>query len=154
MNNGMSIKRSNIVEEVKTMKYDVVIVGAGPSGISCAIELQKNGISNCVIDKCDFPRKKLCGGLITQKTYNLISGLFHDESDLEELFAESKTTQDVWFFNIKELVSTVRTNSIFRIVDRESFDYSMLKQYLKMGGVFYSGETVDSLDCLSKKIFI
>ena len=31
--------------------YDILIIGAGPSGLSCAIEAKKNGLSYIVIDK-------------------------------------------------------------------------------------------------------
>lgn len=49
--------------------YDVVIIGAGPSGISCALNLLLNGINNIlVIEKYKFPRYKCCAGYITGKT--------------------------------------------------------------------------------------
>ena len=31
--------------------FDVIIIGAGPIGLSCAIEAQKNGLSPCILEK-------------------------------------------------------------------------------------------------------
>ena len=70
--------------------YDVVIIGAGPAGMGCAVELMKNGVSPCVIDKAVFPRKKTCAGLVTGKTYKLIEGIF-DGMDTDGLFCFTST---------------------------------------------------------------
>jgi len=44
---------------------DVLIVGGGPAGSSCAWGLRESGLDTLVIDRCKFPRHKLCGGWIT-----------------------------------------------------------------------------------------
>ena len=44
---------------------DVVIVGGGPAGSTCAWALRKAGIDSLVLDAQDFPRTKLCAGWIT-----------------------------------------------------------------------------------------
>ena len=41
------------------MHYDVVIIGAGPSGIAAGHNIINNNISCCIIDKQKFPRNKL-----------------------------------------------------------------------------------------------
>lgn len=45
--------------------YDVVIVGAGPSGSSAAIRLANSDQSVLLIDKARFPRHKLCGEFVS-----------------------------------------------------------------------------------------
>jgi len=45
--------------------FDVLIVGGGPAGSSCARELCKAGLSVAVLDKSEFPRDKVCAGWIT-----------------------------------------------------------------------------------------
>ncbi len=45
----------------------VIIIGGGPAGATCARELGKHGIDVLVLDKCEFPRTKLCAGWITPK---------------------------------------------------------------------------------------
>lgn len=44
---------------------DVLIVGAGPAGTSCAWELRNSGLKTIILDKHIFPRDKVCGGWIT-----------------------------------------------------------------------------------------
>jgi menaquinone-9 beta-reductase len=44
---------------------DVLIVGGGPAGSSCAWELRRAGLDTVILDKSAFPRNKTCGGWIT-----------------------------------------------------------------------------------------
>jgi geranylgeranyl reductase family protein len=53
--------------------FDVVIVGAGPSGSACAYWLSRAGWSVCLIEKKTFPREKTCGdGLTPRSVHQLI----------------------------------------------------------------------------------
>ena len=61
------------------MKYDVVIIGAGPAGVAAAHNLINNNISCVLIDKQKFPRNKLCAGGITSKSFELMKILKLDE---------------------------------------------------------------------------
>lgn len=44
---------------------DVVVVGAGPAGSTCARYLRRHGLDVVLIDKARFPRDKACAGWIT-----------------------------------------------------------------------------------------
>jgi geranylgeranyl reductase family protein len=44
---------------------DVLIVGGGPAGSSCAWKLRDSGLRVTILDKQVFPRDKVCGGWIT-----------------------------------------------------------------------------------------
>lgn len=47
--------------------YDVVIVGAGPGGLSCARSLSGSGLSVLVLEKNDRLGRKICSGEISPK---------------------------------------------------------------------------------------
>ncbi len=55
--------------------YDVVIVGAGPSGSSCAAFLATKGHSVLLLDKAVFPRDKTCGDGISGKSTRILKDL-------------------------------------------------------------------------------
>ena len=44
---------------------DVLIVGGGPAGSSCAWKLRHSGLDVVILDREVFPRNKVCGGWIT-----------------------------------------------------------------------------------------
>lgn len=44
---------------------EVLIVGGGPAGSSCAWKLRQAGVDVMVVDKAQFPRHKVCAGWIT-----------------------------------------------------------------------------------------
>lgn len=46
---------------------DVIVVGAGPAGLACALDLQLAGYQVLVLDKKLFPRFKPCAGGVTIK---------------------------------------------------------------------------------------
>jgi flavin-dependent dehydrogenase len=52
--------------------FDVIVVGAGPSGTAAAYRLKRFGYRVLLVDKQQFPRVKPCGGGISIKALNLI----------------------------------------------------------------------------------
>jgi menaquinone-9 beta-reductase len=53
--------------------FDVVIVGAGPSGSACAYWLAQAGWSVCLVEKKDFPREKTCGDGLTPRAVHQLA---------------------------------------------------------------------------------
>ncbi|MBP6532493.1 MAG: geranylgeranyl reductase family protein [Bacteroidia bacterium] len=57
-----------------TAKYfDVIIVGAGPAGSTCAMTLSGHGLKVAVFEKCTFPRDKVCGDAIGSRVRKVLS---------------------------------------------------------------------------------
>ena len=54
------------------MRYDVIVVGAGPAGSTTARECASRGLSVLALDKAEFPRDKPCGGAVTVRAAGLL----------------------------------------------------------------------------------
>ena len=54
------------------MKYDVIVIGAGPNGLSAAIEVAQAGFSVCLLEA----NEKIGGGVRTEEL--TLPGFFHD----------------------------------------------------------------------------
>ncbi len=59
-------------------KFDVIIVGAGPSGTICAMQLAKKGFNIALIDKEIFPRDKICGDALSLDIENQLQRIDKD----------------------------------------------------------------------------
>lgn len=62
-------------------KFDVVIVGGGCAGSAAGTILARAGKNVLIIDKAVFPRQKLCGGMITDKTVQLLQEIYSVSMD-------------------------------------------------------------------------
>jgi geranylgeranyl reductase family protein len=70
---------------------DIVIVGGGPAGSSCAWALRNSGLDVLIVDRARFPRDKLCGGWITPLVIEEL------ELDLDD-YGRSRTLQPITSF--------------------------------------------------------
>jgi geranylgeranyl reductase family protein len=70
---------------------DVLIVGGGPGGSSCAWKLRQAGLDVLVMDRAEFPRDKVCAGWITPQVV--------DDLDLDvDDYRRSRTFQPITAF--------------------------------------------------------
>ena len=122
---------------------EVLIVGGGPAGSSCARELTRRGLEVTVMDRSSFPRDKVCAGWITPQ---LIASL---ELDLGA-YAHGRTLQPVSGF-ASGLMSgspiTVRYPApISYAIRRCEFDDYLLR---RSGARLLLGSAIESLQQLA-----
>lgn len=55
----------NKQSKLQNPKPKILVVGAGPAGVSLAIRLAKKGFEVCLIERDKFPRHKLCGEFVS-----------------------------------------------------------------------------------------
>ena len=55
------------------MIHDVLIIGAGPAGSTCARFLAQGGARVALVDRAQFPRVKLCGGWISAPIWDALA---------------------------------------------------------------------------------
>jgi len=129
--------------------YDIIIVGGGPAGASAAIRLAQRSpqlaARSLLIDKAVFPRKKLCGGGVTQHAWDLLK--------------ELGVTLDVPSYPVhhmrlvyEDLEATFHWRNVFRIVQRDEFDNALLDVAKDRGVQVCEGVTVKDVvsdpDCV------
>ena len=61
--------------DAATTTFDVVVVGAGPSGSSCALWLASAGWSVALVEKKTFPRVKTCGDGLTPRSVHQLAAM-------------------------------------------------------------------------------
>jgi flavin-dependent dehydrogenase len=52
--------------------YDVLIVGGGPAGSTCARTLVSRGAKVAIVDRAEFPRVKLCAGWLSPPIWDVL----------------------------------------------------------------------------------
>jgi Dehydrogenases (flavoproteins) len=121
-------------------KYDCIIIGCGPAGMSAAYHLFRNGITNiCIIEKNNENYHKPCAGLITKKGNKLLLEMKIDlkkESDYFEM-----NDINIFYKNNKSFKINTKEYSWLasKYPNRENFD-DLLKDKIKKLGVpcFYN----------------
>lgn len=106
-------------------EYQVVIIGAGPSGLSAALHLKKYGVKNIlVIEKDIFPRYKCCAGYITTKTKK-----FYESLGLKLENCHYTLIKDFHIFYEYKKRQTIDNKFLYtnRKIDRVELDYEFYK---------------------------
>ena len=125
---------------------DVVVVGGGPAGSATAFTLANSGIDVTLIDKCVFPRDKLCGGLITLRSKALFESVFQRLWD-DSIFLSSRKID--FHSDGKTLVSVENYSSLYFTM-RFVFDEYLLKLAKEQGCRMIFGKAVKEIDLANK----
>ncbi|MGH9408637.1 MAG: NAD(P)/FAD-dependent oxidoreductase [Vicinamibacterales bacterium] len=106
------------------MPADIVIVGGGPAGSSCAWALRRGGADVVVIDRAHFPRDKICAGWITPPVVRAL------ELDLDDYCARGLTLQPIRGFRTSVVdgppVETMYREPVSYAIRRCEFDDYLL----------------------------
>mgnify|MGYP003392323355 CR=1 FL=1 len=74
---------------------DVLIVGAGPSGTACALQLRNAGLSVTILDKAGFPRDKTCGDALSVDVVNQLTLISPELAEAFEYFTPKVSSYGV-----------------------------------------------------------
>jgi geranylgeranyl reductase family protein len=126
----------------------VLVVGAGPAGISAAISLRDKGYDVTVIDKATFPRDKCCGDGLTTGALRLLDQLGFDPSTVPDWFQCSDVLISSPQQNIVELSLPQNSGQFAAIAPRMQLDYALI-QLARTHGV-HVFEGVSFVDVISQ----
>jgi len=116
------------------MKYDVVIIGAGPAGLSCAEVTASRGLSTLVLEKNKTIGKKICAGGITW------NGLLRKVSDISQ-----KSFSKQYVFTRRQNVIVKAAQPIIATVNREELGRYMAAQAIDAGADILTSSRVHSI---------
>lgn len=115
--------------------YDVIIVGAGPAGLSCAEVTAQQGASTLVLERKKRVGQKICAGGIT---WNGLISKLHDISE------RSFTTQ--YIYSKKQRFTISEDNPIIATVNRETLGQLMYSKAVAAGAIIRSNCQVTSIN--------
>ena len=115
----------------RTILYDVIIVGAGPAGCSCALTLKDSNLKVGLFDKSKFPRDKVCGDAIPSRAINTLKNIspeFINEFRAFEkvnLFKKTRIFYEKKFFDF----NWVGESYTCARLDFDNFLFNLVKKY-------------------------
>ena len=128
------------------LKYDVIVVGAGPAGLSAAIVLAKAGVRVVVIERGRFPgSKNVMGGVFYSDCMKDIVDEFPDSAPVERHVVD----QRIWILDHDSSVGFNHKNEIFNkkpynchTVFRAKFDRWLAGEAEKAGALIINSTVV------------
>jgi len=102
------------------MRWDVVVVGAGPAGAMAAYEAARSGASTLLLDRQRLPRYKLCGGgLIGTSMSSLPAGF--------QMPATTSASSGLFSFDSGTAVRRTADAAFLHMVMRSDFDAELVR---------------------------
>ncbi|GAG16850.1 unnamed protein product, partial [marine sediment metagenome] len=72
-------------------KCEVLIIGAGPAGVSCAYVLAKAGVDVCILERGQYPgAKNMFGGVFFSDQMSELIPDFYSEAPVERFVAKRR----------------------------------------------------------------
>ncbi len=115
--------------------YDVIVVGAGPSGSTCARICAKKGLKTVLLDKDTFPRSKPCAGAVSMQALSWLDVPLPEEIIEKECFGARI------HYNGRS-IDVRKKERIAVLVSRNDFDRFLADKAVESGAVFLPGEKV------------
>lgn len=126
--------------------WDVVIVGAGPSGATAAIKLSLNGHKVLLLDKESFPREKICGDALIADSQRCLDR----QGLLSEVERNGKTISRLSYYSPSGYRVDVKSKMI--MIKRLHLDDILVKEAIRMGAVLEKANVIrieQDTDCVS-----
>jgi geranylgeranyl reductase family protein len=122
--------------------YDLIIVGAGPSGASAGRVAGKKGLSTLLLEKEKFPRYKPCGGALSSYALSCL------DFELSDSIIERSISKIRAHFR-DDFQEGRKEENLAVLISRTIFDNFLLEKARETGIEVHTGEKV--LDCIERE---
>ncbi len=122
--------------------YDAIVIGAGPGGSAAAHLLADAGMRVALIDKESFPRDKLCGGMLSERTEKVYKSIFGGGWDDVYEFSSSGAR----FFYKDRLLNEVNDYRPIFFTNRSTLDHHLVKLACARGATLLEKTCAASLE--------
>jgi geranylgeranyl reductase family protein len=123
-------------------RFDVIVIGAGPSGASAAYVAARAGLRVALIDRKIFPRDKLCGGLITGRARRHYAEIFGHDMPFDP--QDRKTTVDFRYRG--QPVGIIEDAPALCATMRWDMDAMLCAHAMGAGAQDFTGQAVAEID--------
>ncbi|MCK5240407.1 MAG: geranylgeranyl reductase family protein [Candidatus Thorarchaeota archaeon] len=120
------------------MAQDLIVVGGGPAGATCARHAAQLGLEVLLIEKATHPRRKACGGGLTARVKDALDFDFSSAIEHEQCALRLVSPSGL-------VVEEVRSEPTGYTVRREDFDHLLLKKAEEAGATVIQGSDVIDL---------
>ncbi|MFT6849428.1 MAG: flavin-dependent dehydrogenase [Sphingobacteriales bacterium] len=131
---------------METVRTEVAIIGAGPTGLVASQLLAKEGVIVHVFEKSEMPKHKVCGEYISKEVFQFLKDLGNplDESGFAEINKLSLSGPN------GEVLNTDLDLGGFGL-SRYKFDELLAKNAEKMGVVIHANTAIENVEKIGGK---
>lgn len=136
----MSLPGTIAVADTSREPWDAVVVGAGPAGSVAARELARDGLKVLLVDKSQFPRRKVCGCSLNAAAIGSLERL-----GLGQVLRDAVPLNGVRLATAGRFADIRLPGGV--ALSREAFDAALIREAIAAGAEFLPGTSAKLGPC-------
>ncbi len=129
------------------MLYDLIVVGGGPAGSTCARKAAQHGLNVLVLEKENHPRRKACGGGVTLRVQEAL------DLDFTQV-VERELCGQRFYYSSGKSKTYLPPDVTGYTVRREDFDHFLLQKAAEAGVTIQQGTRVTDVSEESNRVLV